>query len=328
MKTVRALVLLSGGLDSILAAKILLEQKIKVTGLIFKSYFFDEQKGVQAAKQLNITYLVVDFSNEHLAMVKKPKYGYGKAINPCLDCHLLMLKTARLFLARSKQSHSRSNRETIRVDSRLRGNDYHFVATGEVLGERPFSQNKKALAILAEESGLKDRLLRPLSAKLLAETLPEKKGWANRENLFAIQDRGRHQQITLAKEWKLSFPQPAGGCLLCEKVFGEKLKMMFKNCPNCDGDDVQLLKFGRHFWQGKNLIVLGRNKEENERLEKLAQKSDAIITPKNFPGPTALIRGKTINKAAAQKTKKMILKFSPKIKKENLSFPDFAELQI
>jgi hypothetical protein len=202
------------------------------------------------------------------------------------------------------------------------------VATGEVLGERPFSQNKKALQILTQESGLNGYLLRPLSAQLLPETIPEKKGWVDREKLLAIQGRGRYQQIELAKKWKLSFPQPAGGCILCEKVFGEKLKIMFKNWPSCNGDDVQLLKLGRHFWQGKNLIVLGRNEKENEELEKLAKKSDVLIIPKNFPGPTALIRGKKISKTTVKIAKKRILKFSPKVKKGKLNLSYYFRFKL
>jgi tRNA-specific 2-thiouridylase len=151
MKKIRALVLLSGGLDSILTAKLLKESGIETTGLSFKSAFFGTKKAEEAAIQLNIPIKIVDFSKEHLQMLKKPAHGYGSSANPCIDCHLLMLKMAREIMEKE---------------------NYDFVATGEVLGERPFSQNRQALMEITELSGLKDRLLRPLSARLLPRTLP------------------------------------------------------------------------------------------------------------------------------------------------------------
>lgn len=297
------LLLLSGGLDSILAAKLLLAQKINVTGLIFKSYFFNAEKGKAAAKQLGIPYKVVDFSKKHLEIVKKPPHGYGKAANPCLDCHLLMLKYAKRIFEKE---------------------NFDFVATGEVLGERPFSQNKQALDLIAKKSGLNDLLLRPLSAKLLPLTLPEKKDWVNREKLLAIQGRQRHNQIKLAQKYKLTFPQPAGGCILCEPEFAKKLFELFKKWPKAEGDDVKLLFLGRHFWYRNNKIILGKNKEENEKLVKMAKKGDFLVEPANFPGPTALIRGPKITPHAIKKAKTLILTYS---KKQSTS-PAFNETQI
>lgn len=295
MKTYKALVLLSGGLDSMLAAKILMEQGVEVTGLIFKSYFFKEKNGVKAARQLKIPYRVIDFSKEHLKMVKKPPHGYGSAVNPCLDCHLLMLKKAKEIMAKKK---------------------YDFVATGEVLGERPFSQNKKALEIITKESGLEDRLLRPLSAKLLSPTLPEKKGWINGKKMLEIQGRRRQPQMELAKKYGFTYPSPGGGCVLCEKEFAKRLFDLFKKKPDCDGDDIELLFLGRHFWHGQTKIVLGKNQEENEKLEKMAKKGDVIIKPINFPGPTALIRGGKNSPNLTRKTKSLIRLHSKKLLKK------------
>jgi tRNA-specific 2-thiouridylase len=288
----KALVLFSGGLDSMLAVKILREQKIKVAGLTFQSYFFGPDKAKEAAKQLGIPLRVIDFSKEHLQIVKKPHYGFGKAANPCIDCHLLMLKRA-CQLAKKE--------------------DFDFVATGEVLGERPFSQNKNAMALIAKESGLGDKLLRPLSARLLPTTLPEKNGWVKREELLAIQGRSRRTQISLAKKFGLEYPQPAGGCILTEKDFGQKLFELFEKLPTASGDDIALLFLGRHFWVGKTKIVLGKNQEENEKLEKMARKNDALTIPKNFPGPTALLRGSKIGQKAIKKAQKLIIRYSKRL---------------
>jgi len=281
-------VLLSGGLDSSLAAWLIKKQNLKVKALIFQSYFFNPEKGIKAAKQLKIPYQVIDFSDEHLEIVKKPKYGYGKASNPCIDCHLLMLKTARKILEKE---------------------GFDFVITGEVLGQRPFSQNRQALDIIAKKTGLGKRLLRPLSAKLLSPTLPEEKKWVNREKLLDIHGRSRKKQIALAKKIDLKYPQPAGGCILTEIKFAKKLFELKEEKPSFSGNDAGLLKIGRHFWIGKTKIIIGRNEEENRSLENLSQPKDILIQPANFIGPTALVRGKKI---ATKKAKKIILSYTKK----------------
>ena len=278
MGKIKALVLLSGGLDSILAAKILIEQGIRVVGLSFKSYFFGADFAKKAAKDLKIPLKVIDFSKEHLEIVKKPKYNYGKGMNPCIDCHILMLKKAKYILEKGK---------------------FDFAATGEVLGERPMSQNKRALKLVEKESSLKGFLLRPLSAKLLGKTIPEEKGWIDREKLFDISGRSRKRQITLAKKWKIEeYPTPAGGCLLCDLEFSKRLRELFERYPKFKGQDIELLKIGRHFWFSKSLkdkqkkvkIVVGRNHTENLKLKKLAQKGDILIELKELSGPTTLVR--------------------------------------
>jgi len=293
---VRALVLFSGGLDSILAVKILQEQGIEMTGISFVSYFFNAGLAKKAAKQLKIKLKIIDFSEEHLAMVKTPKYGYGKAINPCLDCHILMLKKAKEIAGMGK---------------------FDLVATGEVLGERPMSQNKQALESVEKESSLKGYLLRPLSAKLLKPTILEKKELIDRSKLLNISGRSRKRQIALAKKWGIKeYPTPAGGCLLTDLQFGERLKELLSHWPDCQGNDALLLKLGRHFWVNDNKIIVGRNKEENEEIKKLAQKGDILIEPKDFPGPTILIRTKTkILEESLIKAKDLLIKYSPKLKK-------------
>jgi len=292
---IKALALLSGGLDSSLAAWLIKKQKIYLEGLTFKSYFFGPQKGIAAAEQLEIPHRVIDFSEEHLEIVKKPKYGYGKAINPCIDCHALMLKKAKEILEKE---------------------GFDFVVTGEVLGQRPFSQNKHSLSIVAQESGLGQRLLRPLSAKLLPPTLPEKKGWVDRNQLLDIQGKSRKRQMALAQKIGLRFPQPAGGCLLTEIEFGRKLETLIKQVPNFDGNDVALLKIGRHYWQGQNRIILGRDQQENENLIELARHQDVLLQPANFIGPTTLVRGNNIKQEVIQQAKQLILSHTPTIKKK------------
>lgn len=278
MKKVRALVLFSGGLDSILTVKILQEQGIEVKTLSFKSYFFGAEQAKKAAKNLKIPLKIIDISKEHLEVVKKPKYGYGKGMNPCIDCHILMLKRAKEM---------------------MRKEGFDFVATGEVLGERPMSQNKRALKLIEKESSLKGLLLRPLSARLLKETIPEKKGWVNREKFLDISGRSRKRQIALAKKWKIKYyPNPAGGCLLTDLEFSKRLRELFERCPSCGENDIALLKLGRHFWQGFVKIIVGRDHQENLRLKKLAKKGDILIELKQIPGPMTLVRSYSKSKVS------------------------------
>ena len=262
----KVLVLFSGGLDSILAAQLLKEQKLEVKALCFKSCFFDEKKAKEAAKDLHIPLKIIDFSKKHLEIVKSPKYGYGKNMNPCIDCHILMLKEAKKIMK-------------------------SFIATGEVLGERPMSQNKNSLKKIEKESSLKGYLLRPLSAKLLDITIPEKNGIVKREKLLDISGRSRKRQIALAKKFNLKrYPSPSGGCLLTDPEFSKKLKKLSNVFPGYKENDIELLKVGRHFWKSKLKIVIGRNEEENKRIKKIARKGDILVEIKNYPGPLTLIR--------------------------------------
>ncbi len=345
MQKIKALVLLSGGLDSILAARLLQEQQIEVTGLSFVSYFFNADLAKKAAKQLKIKLKIIDFSKEHLKMVKNPSHGYGKAINPCIDCHILMLKKAKelvgigrvlsanakipsedfrscgLLAPRLRRDHARSQSDVAESTHPIPGlGKFDFIATGEVLGERPMSQNKQALDLVEKESSLKGYLLRPLSAKLLKSTILEKKGLVDRSKLLDIVGRSRKRQIALAKKWGIKeYPTPAGGCLLTDLQFGQRLRELLAHWSKVQGNDVLLLKLGRHFWVDDTKIIVGRNKEENKEIKKLAQKGDVLIEPKDFPGPTTLIRTKTkISKKslikALIKAKELIIKYSPKLK--------------
>ncbi len=253
-----------------LSAKILKDQGIAVTPICFKSYFFGHKKAEKAAKQIGLKLRVVDFSKEHLKMLKNPEHGRGSAINPCIDCHLLMLKTAKKI---------------------MKAEGYDFVCTGEVLGQRPFSQNKDALEMIERQAGLKGLIVRPLCAKVLSETIPEKKGMVNREKLYGIKGRMRSKQIELTRAFGIKeYESPAGGCILTDKSYSVNLLELFKRNPKALGGECQVLRLGRIFWQDKYLIVVARNERECRELPKFIKKGDVALEPHNFSGPTVLIR--------------------------------------
>ncbi len=269
-KKIKSLVLFSGGLDSILAVLILREQGIEVKGVCFKSCFFDCKKAKIEAKKINLKLYIIE---EHLNLIKNPPHGYGKHLNPCIDCHALMIKRAG-ELAQEK--------------------GYNFVATGEVLGQRPFSQNKIALKKVKELAGFD--VLRPLSAKLLPETEVEKKRLVDRDKLLDIRGRNRQKQQELIKKYNIiDYPSPAGGCLLTDPSFSNRLKKMFEFWPDCTKDDIELLKYGRVFWliikdNLRVLVMVGRDKKDNDNLEKISKKGDFVLKLKETTGPTTLLR--------------------------------------
>lgn len=307
LKTTSGLALISGGLDSILAALLVKEQGIKVTGLTFKSLFFDpEVEAKKILRQIKIPLKIIDFSEKHLKIVKNPYYGYGKNANPCLDCHLLMLKTAKKLML---------------------SQGYRFIITGEVLAQRPFSQNQASLNLLEKQSGLKGLILRPLSAKLLKITIPEQKGLVNRHKLLDLCGRSRREQLKLAKKYNLkSFSAPGTSCILTDPYFTKRLLRLLKVNPKAQASDVGLLKLGRLFWhpqgsdpqKGQTLMVIGRNHQENLKLIKIVQKGDIILEPQSFPGPTILIRsyGKKPSNQFINEAKKLFLKYASKAPKK------------
>ncbi len=267
---VRALVLFSGGLDSILAVKVLEKQGIEVKAVAFDTSFFDMEKIKKSALKNNINLKIIDFWKEHLEKIKNPQFGRGRAMNPCIDCHLLMIQKAGEI---------------------MRDEGFDLLATGEVLGQRPMSQNKQALEIIEKNSGVSDYLLRPLSAKLLDETMPEKDGKVLREELLDISGRSRRNQLELAKKFRVKFfPSPAGGCKLTEKGYGEKLKKLLEKNQEITRNDLELLNVGRHFWKEKNLFIVGKDSEENKKLASLKKKGDLLAENKKIPGPTIFIR--------------------------------------
>jgi len=266
----KALVLFSGGLDSVLAAELLRRCGVEVTGITFTTPFFGSEGAEKAAAELGIELLVEDITGRHLEILKNPRYGYGKNLNPCIDCHGLMVRVAAEL---------------------MEGAGADFIATGEVLGERPKSQNRQALELVTKLSGAGELLLRPLSAQLLTETLPEREGWVERDCLLDLSGRSRRRQMDLAREWGIGeYETPAGGCLLTDGAFSTRLRELMSRVPGFDGVDTELMKVGRHTWIGSTLIVLGRRHEENVRLVGLALPTDMLLREKGIPGPTALLR--------------------------------------
>jgi len=246
----KALALLSGGLDSILATKLILDQGIEVVALNFILPFATEKEDYagEVAKRFGIPLVRVESGEEYLDMVKKPKYGYGSGMNPCIDCRIYMLREAK------------------RIAKEVGAN---FIFTGDVLGERPMSQHRKALELEEKEAGLERMVLRPLSAKLLPETIPEQKGWVDRSKLCAIKGKSRKPQIALANKFGIleeEYPTPSGGCLLTYREFASKLRDLFDHNERVTMRDVRLLKIGRHFRFGSSKIIVGRNEAENMLL--------------------------------------------------------------
>ncbi|MCA1810200.1 MAG: tRNA 4-thiouridine(8) synthase ThiI, partial [Lentisphaerae bacterium] len=223
----RGVHLLSGGLDSQLAACVLREQGVEVLCVVFQSLFFDPAKGRQAAERLGFPLLIEDFNTEILALLRHAPHGFGSALNPCIDCHINMIRRAGAIM-------------------RERGLD--FVSTGEVLNQRPMSQNPKALRMVARDSGLEDLLLRPLSAQLLPAIRPEREQLIDRARLLNIEGRSRKRQIALAQYYGIhDYPQPAGGCLLTEPNYARRLRNLRDHEGLEDRVLIQRLRLGRHF---------------------------------------------------------------------------------
>ncbi len=267
---VKAIALFSGGLDSILAVRVMQEQDIDVIGVAFETPFFGSRKPAEAAKMIGLPLFAINITEEYIPMLKTPRYGYGRNMNPCIDCHTLMLNIAGKKM------------EEIGAD---------FLFTGEVLGQRPMSQNKQALHIVAKNSGYNGFILRPLSAKLLPETIPETEGKIDRGKLCDIQGRGRKRQMEMAKEYGMThYASPAGGCLLTDPAFSKRLRDLFDHRKDFKIRDIELLKSGRHIRiDEKTKIVVGRNKKDNAAIRNLSEEGDIVIEMKHFPGPVALV---------------------------------------
>lgn len=269
---VKAVGLISGGLDSLLATRLLQDQGIKVIGVAFRSPFFGAERAKEAARILGIPLRIVDITDELLQIVKNPKHGRGSGMNPCIDCHALMIRKAGEIMAEEGAQ---------------------FVFTGEVLGQRPFSQNRTALRIVEEESGLGDLLLRPLSAKRLPPTRPEREGWVDRERLLGLHGRGRKVQLELAEAFGIKDPpSSAGGCLLTDPAFSRRLRDLLEHLPDPSPRDVELLKVGRHFrLSPKTKAIVGRRRGENEKLQAVASPQDLLMEAEGYPGPVLFIPG-------------------------------------
>lgn len=268
----RALAMMSGGLDSVLAAKIIKDQGIEVIGICFKSHFFGEENAIRMAKQIGIRLEVIDFTEEHFEMVKNPKHGRGKNMNPCIDCHAMMMNYSGKLL------------EEFNGD---------FIITGEVLNQRPMSQNKQALNIVKKESGFSNKILRPLCALNLEPTEMELNGLVDREKLLKISGRSRKTQMELAEKYGIKdYPSPAGGCRLTEPNYSLRLREAINTNPNLDKEEIELLRYGRHFRTENNTrIIVSRTGEEGEKIKALLTSEDTVFIPKSHMGAMGIIHG-------------------------------------
>ena len=276
MKKPKAIALLSGGLDSILAVKLMLDLGFEVIALNMKTPFCTcDSKDVcysqMTAEKLDIPLRRIHGGGDYLEMVKNPKHGYGKNMNPCLDCRVFLFKKAKKLMEQEGAE---------------------FIFTGEVLGERPMSQRRDAMNLIERESGLEGRVLRPLSAKLLEPTVMEKEGLVDRNRLLAIQGRSRKPQLAMAERHRIDFfPCPAGGCLLTDPAFALRLKESFEHGEDSDRDTT-LLKVGRHFrTDSGSKIIAGRDKEENEALMGLASENEPKFTAHEQKSTYVLLLG-------------------------------------
>ncbi len=275
-----AIGLLSGGLDSTLAIKIMLDLGIEVIGLNFMSPFCTctsknsgcKSEAVKVAKAFGIGIKSIFLGQEYVDVVRAPKHGYGKNINPCIDCRIMMFRYAKGIMKEINAS---------------------FIFTGEVLGQRPMSQRQAAMSIIDKESGLKGLVLRPLSAKLLEPTIPEKEGIVNRERLLRISGRSRKSQIRMVEEYNINdYHCPSGGCLLTQISFANRMKDMIKFSNKISVKDARLLRIGRHFrLTDKCKVIVGRNEEENDKLERMAEPDDYSFYVKGYKGPVVVAKG-------------------------------------
>jgi tRNA U34 2-thiouridine synthase MnmA/TrmU len=269
--------LLSGGLDSILAIRIMQEQGIEVEALNFKTIFSCcQDQSAQAARELNVPLTVLTQQDDYLQIVKHPRFGYGKGANPCVDCRIYMFERAKVYMEQTGAQ---------------------FIVSGEVVGQRPMSQKKRDLVAISHHSGLEDVLLRPLSAKLLTPTLPEREGWVDRSKLYEFFGRSRKGLIQLAKQLGVTeIPMPSSGCALTEPLFSKKVYDLIVLEPEASRWQYELLKHGRHFRHSETAkVVVGRNEPENDILQYVHQQKDAssslALVPEGFQGPVVLLVG-------------------------------------
>ncbi len=272
-KSTRGLGLCSGGLDSMLSALVLREQGLEVEWITFETPFFGAEKARLAAERLDIPLRVRNITPEYLELLKDPPCGFGKNMNPCMDCHALMFRLAGRIMEKE---------------------GFDFLFSGEVLGQRPFSQNKSALRYVEKHSGYQGYIIRPLSAKLLEPSLPEQRGLVDRQALLDISGRSRKRQITLARQWNITdYPSPAGGCLLTDPGYSARLGDLYQNGEHVNEAALELLKYGRHLRLNPQVkIIVGRTKAENEQIIRYYDAdADFLLKVKKYPGPTVLMPG-------------------------------------
>ncbi len=288
----KAVALISGGLDSLLAARTVMDQGVHVEGINFYTGFCVEghthairekdrarpkrNNALWVAEQLGIKLHIVDIIEEYMDVVINPQHGYGAHLNPCLDCKVFMVNKAREWIAE---------------------HDFDFIITGEVIGQRPMSQRKHTMTVVARDSGAGDRLVRPLCAQNLPPTLPEQKGWLDRDRMYGFSGRSRRPQMALAAKYGFEdYAQPAGGCcFLTDRQYSVKLEDLWKTRGRreYDLDDIMLLKVGRHLRPRADLkLIVGREEGENRFLEGY-RKRFVHMLPASHVGPLVLLDGNT-----------------------------------
>jgi len=277
--SVTAICLFSGGLDSRLAARLVADQGVRLLAVHFTSDFLPDRIPANvsgtgaAAGAMGMELRTTDITDELIALVENPPHGHGSELNPCIDCRILQLRRARSFMDRTGAA---------------------FIVTGEVLGQRPMTQRKGMMRHTENEAGVAGRVLRPLSARLLEPTLPERAGWVDRRRLCAFSGRQRTPQIRLAEQLGITnYPAPAGGCRLTDPGYARRLRDLLCHNGLCRAD-LALLPIGRHFRLDDNTrLIVGRDESENDMLSASARDPDVLIACTAHPGPTSLLRGES-----------------------------------
>jgi tRNA-uridine 2-sulfurtransferase len=307
MGNVKAIALYSGGLDSTLAILQMMKHGVEVEAITFMTHFGCDASDSSscgsdpfpAAQKFGFKVKLAHLGSKFFEIVKNPRFGHGKNMNPCIDCRLTMIGEVKHYLD-------------------MAGGD--FVITGEVLGQRPMSQRRFTLDLVARECGLEGRLVRPLSGRLLPPTLPEKEGKIKREWLLNIEGRSRQRQMQLAEEFGLTeYPSPASGCLLTDRRYSDRLRDLLKNKPETDFNDLNLLRVGRHFRLGPNSkLVVGRDESENNIIQSLYLPDDVLLEAVDFTTPLALLRGE-INDDILDQAASIVARYSDGRNEANLS---------
>lgn len=277
--TMTAVALFSGGLDSILACRLIMDQGIKVKAVCFVTPFFgyellsrEAEYRQNIADKYGIDVQLRDISDKYLEMLRQPAHGYGKNFNPCVDCKIMIVSESKAMLAEEGAS---------------------FLISGEVLGQRPMSQRRDTLRVIARDSGCDDILLRPLCALNLPETLPEKEGWVDRQRLLGFTGRTRQPQMALAASFGIEdYPSPAGGCVLTDPNKASRIRRFYEENDEIITTDIRLLMVGRQFrLPGGGWLVVGRNEGENDSVLALQQPGDVVLSmTEDWPGPSAILR--------------------------------------
>lgn len=291
-KKYRCFALFSGGLDSMLAVLHMDSLGYDVLPVFFRTPFFGPGNALKAAEHIGFNLLVIDITTEHIEMLKNPRYGFGKNMNPCIDCHGLMLRKAGEL---------------------MRAYNVDFIISGEVLGQRPMSQRADALNAVGKLSRINDLLIRPLSQRLLSDTLPVREGWIKREDMLDLHGRGRKAQMELAGRYGITFyHNPGGGCLLTDKAYSNRLRDLQEH-DMLNEKQIRLLNIGRHFRINENIkIVVGKNSLDNERLNAFVE-DQIVMQAESVPGPLGIIISrKRLKPAELELVASLLLRYSNK----------------